>query len=318
MKTFGPVPSRRLGRSLGVNNIPAKNCTYSCVYCQLGVGSRLQCERCHFYPPEEIIAEVKDRVFQIRRKGEKIDYITFVPDGEPTLDVNLGAEICALKPSGIKTAVICNSSLVWREDVRTDLSQADLVSLKVDSVHESSWRKINRPHRSLKLDQILEGIRKFSSDYKGKLITETMLVRGINDDERTITEVARFLQLVMPARAYLSVPTRPPAEKWVCPPSEETINRCYQVLSRYLPHVEYLIGYEGDAFANTGNPAEDLLSITSVHPMKKSAVKEFLRASGVDWHVVRCLIEKGDLRKVEYQGDTFYVRNLRPRNQTST
>lgn len=103
MKTFGPVPSRRLGRSLGVNNIPAKNCTYSCVYCQLGIGSRLQCERRHFYPPEEIIAEVKDRVFRIRKKGEEIDYITFVPDGEPTLDVNLGAEICALKPSGIKT-----------------------------------------------------------------------------------------------------------------------------------------------------------------------------------------------------------------------
>jgi wyosine [tRNA(Phe)-imidazoG37] synthetase (radical SAM superfamily) len=175
---FGPVPSRRLGRSLGINNIPPKRCTYSCVYCQLGHTVRLQVDREPFYRPERILDQVRDRVESVREKGERVDYITFVPQGEPTLEVNLGREIEALKPLGIKVAVISNGSLVWKEDVREALQNADWVSLKVDTVGEETWRRVNRPHGRLELKAILEGMLSFARDYDGALATETMLVQA--------------------------------------------------------------------------------------------------------------------------------------------
>ena len=124
MITFGPVPSRRLGRSLGINNIPPKICTYSCVYCQLGRTIKMQADRRAFYEPEKVFQDVKNKVEKAKGKGETIDYLTFVPDGEPTLDINLGREIELLRPLGIKVAVISNSSLIWREDVIADYDQA--------------------------------------------------------------------------------------------------------------------------------------------------------------------------------------------------
>ncbi|GAH79790.1 unnamed protein product, partial [marine sediment metagenome] len=121
MITFGPVPSRRLGRSLGINNIPPKVCSYSCVYCQVGRTLNIQVERRTFYEPEKILEEAFDRVKKTEKIGEAINYLTFVPDGEPTLDKNLGRTIELLKPPGIKIAVITNGSLIWREDVREEL-----------------------------------------------------------------------------------------------------------------------------------------------------------------------------------------------------
>ena len=310
MKAFGPVPSRRLGRSLGVNNIPPKACTYSCVYCQLGRTIKMQVERRAFYQPEEILRDVEEKVRNAREVGESIDYLTFVPDGEPTLDVGLGQEIELLKPLGINIAVITNASLIWREDVQKDLMRADWVSLKVDSVSEDVWRRINRPHRALQLASILEGMLEFARAYEGELATETMLVEGLNDGDECVREVADFLAELRPARAYLSIPTRPPAEEWAQPPNEKVINRAYQILGDRVDHVEYLIGYEGNAFAFTGNAEEDLLSITAVHPMREEAVKEFLARAKADWSIVRKLLEQGQLVEAEYEGNKFYMRRL--------
>ena len=310
MKAFGPVPSRRLGRSLGINNIPPKVCTYSCVYCQLGRTVKMQVERRAFYQPEEILRDVEEKVRNAREVGESIDYLTFVPDGEPTLDVGLGQEIELLKPLGINIAVITNASLIWREDVQKDLMRADWVSLKVDSVSEDVWRRINRPHRALQLASILEGMLEFARAYEGELATETMLVEGVNDGDEHVREVADFLAELRPARAYLSIPTRPPAEEWAQPPNEKVINRAYQILGDRVDHVEYLIGYEGNAFAFTGNVEEDLLSITAVHPMREEAVKEFLARARADWSIVRKLLEQGQLVETEYEGNKFYMRKL--------
>jgi wyosine [tRNA(Phe)-imidazoG37] synthetase (radical SAM superfamily) len=310
MIAFGPVPSRRLGRSLGINNIPPKICTVACVYCQLGRTIKMRVERCAFYEPEEVLKAVRDKVEQARAVGEAIDYLTFVPDGEPTLDANLGREIELLKPLGIKIAVITNASLIWREDVREDLMGADWVSLKVDSTREEVWRKIDRPHGTLQLASILDGMLEFARVYRGELVTETMLVKGVNDGEDHVREVADFLAHLKPARAYLSIPTRPPAEGWVHPPSEKAINRAYQVLRKSVDQVEYLIGYEGNAFAFTGNVEEDLLSITSVHPMREDAVGEFLARAKADWPVVHHLVTQDQLVEMEYEGRKFFMRRL--------
>ena len=315
MIAFGPIPSRRLGRSLGINNIPPKTCTYSCVYCQLGRTTGMGVQRRAFYQPDEIQQAVRDKVQKARQRGESIDYLTFVPDGEPTLDVNLGREIELLRPLDTKIAVISNGSLIWREDVREALSKADWVSLKVDSTSEQVWRRIDRPHRSLQLASILDGMLRFAKAYEGELVTETMLVEGLNDSDDYVREVAEFLALLEPATAYLSVPTRPPAEEWVRSPFEEAINRAYQLLSERVDRVEHLIGYEGNAFAFTGDVEQDLLSITAVHPMREEAVSEFLERADADWAVVHGLISRQELIETAYDGHKFYMRKLHTRSR---
>ena len=137
-----------------------------------------------------------------------------------------------------------------------------------------------------------------------------MLVKGINDGEDNIIAVADFLNLLQPAIAYLSIPTRPPAERRALPPDEEVLNRAYNLFSRKIDHVEYLIGYEGDAFASTGNIEEDLLSITAVHPMREEAVKALLRRTGADISDVADLVERNLILQTEYEGKRFYMRRF--------
>jgi wyosine [tRNA(Phe)-imidazoG37] synthetase (radical SAM superfamily) len=310
MLTFGPVPSRRLGRSLGINNIPPKICTYSCVYCQLGKTFKMKIEPTEFYQPKEILSEVQNKVEKAKKMQESIDYLTFVPDGEPTLDINLGQEIKLIKSLGIKIAVISNSSLIDQKQVRENLKEADLVSLKVDSVEEKIWRRVNHPHRNLYLKSILEGMLKFNESFRGKIITETMLIRDINDDSQHIERVADFLAQLKPSRSYLSLPIRPPADRWVQSPSEEVVNQSYYLFKEKIDQVECLIGYEGNAFAFTGKAEEDILSITSVHPMREEALKDFLKRAHSDWSTIVKLIDKGRLVETEYEGNKFYIRKF--------
>jgi wyosine [tRNA(Phe)-imidazoG37] synthetase (radical SAM superfamily) len=309
---FGPVPSRRLGRSLGINNIPAKTCSYSCVYCQLGRTTQLMTSRKSFYRPEQILAQIKEKVEQCRANSQRIDYLTFVPDGEPTLDANLGREIEMLTSARLPVAVLTNTSIIDRAEVRDDLAKADLVSLKVDAISEPIWHKVNRPHGSLSLPSILEGMRDFSKKFRGKLISETMLIDGVNDNEDEIRGIAEILRTLGPRRAYVTVPTRPPAEQFVRPPSERTLNLAYQVLSSALgkERVECLMGFEGDAFTSTGIVEADLLAIVSVHPMRKDAVEHFLKRANTDWSIVNRLIAEKKLIELAHNGHTFYMRKL--------
>ena len=314
MIAFGPVPSRRLGRSLGINNIPPKVCTYACVYCQVGKTTRVQVERDQFYDPEKIFRDVRKKVENAQHQGESVDYLTFVPDGEPTLDANLGREIDLLKSLGFKIAVITNGSLVWRQDVRADLAKADWVSFKIDSSNEKTWRRINRPQKTLKMAAILEGMLDFAKRYSGKLATETMLLKNINDSVNSIRKIAHFLNHLQPVKAYLAVPTRPPAEKWVRPPDETILNQAFQILNEMPFQVEYLIGYEGNAFALNGDVEKDLLSITAVHPMREQAVKALLKKAGKDWAIIRKMIACNVISETTFRGKRFYIRNFAKNN----
>jgi len=264
-----------------------------------------------FYPPFQIFNEVQKKVKKSREKGESIDYLTFVPDGEPTLDINLGQEIQLIKSLGIKIAVIANASLVDHKQVRENLKEADLVSLKIDSTEEEVWKKINRPHRNLHLDSLLEGVLEFAGTFKGKIITETMLIKNINDNSQHIKRVADFLAQLKPSWSYLSLPIRPPAERWVQTPSEEVVNQSYYIFKEKVDQVECLIGYEGNAFSFTGEVEEDILSITSVHPMREEALKDFLKRAKSDWSVIERLIKQGKLVESEYKGHKFYIRKLK-------
>ncbi len=269
----------------------------------------MQIKRMAFYRPLELARSVRVRVRQLREKNELVDYLTFVPDGEPTLDMKLGKEIELLRALGIKIAVITNASLIWHDDVRQDLQKADWVCLKIDAVTPDIWRKINKPHEEIKLDRVLEGILAFAKLFKGELTSETMLIKGINDSEHEINELAAFLAKLNPGKAYLAIPTRPPTEQ-IEPAIEQTINIAYQTFSSKLEKVECLIGYEGNAFASTGNAVDDLFSITAVHPMREDAVVELLGKAGVGLNTITDLVESGNLISLDYQGKKFYMRKL--------
>jgi wyosine [tRNA(Phe)-imidazoG37] synthetase (radical SAM superfamily) len=311
MKVFGPVPSRRLGQSVGINNIPPKICSYACSYCQVGKSLLMTVERSYFYTPLEIAVEVAEKVYKAREFNEPIDYLTFVPDGEPTLDINLGKIIELLRPLDIKIAVITNGSLLWREDVRNDLEKADLVSVKVDAVDMGIWREINHAHKKLDFSTVLDGVVSFAESFPGKLITETMLIKGVNDNINHIKDLAEFVSLINPHMAYLAIPIRPPAFSMVEPANEAAINRSFQIFNKALPNVEYLIGYEGNAFAFTGNVKEDILSITAVHPMRDDAMGSYLLKAHSDNRPLEELIASGKLKETRYENHTFYVRKLK-------
>jgi wyosine [tRNA(Phe)-imidazoG37] synthetase (radical SAM superfamily) len=311
MMVFGPIPSRRLGRSLGVNNIPPKICSYSCVYCQIGLTDSMSVSRKEFYSPDEIFKEVSSKVKTLQNSMEKIDYISFVPDGEPTLDINLGKEIDLLKPLGIKIAVITNSSLLWDEDVRKDLMIADWVSIKIDTIDEKIWRKIDRPNGKLDFQKILSGIKTFASSFKGVMVTETMLVKGVNDNVESIKSTVEFIKQLNPDKAYILVPTRPPAEKFVEPPSEENLNEAYQIFNASINNVELLAYSEGTDFSYSSDAEKELLSILAVHPMRKDAVEKFLNKSRSNWNLIESLIVNNVLKEVKYSDNTFFVKNIK-------
>jgi wyosine [tRNA(Phe)-imidazoG37] synthetase (radical SAM superfamily) len=309
---FGPVPSRRLGKSLGINNILPKTCTYSCVYCQLGKTNNKIVKRQDFYKPKDILREVERKVHEAHFRNERIDYLTFVPDGEPTLDVNIGKEILLLKQTGIPIAVITNASLLWLDKVREDLMEADFISLKVDAISQDLWRSVNRPYKDLKLNKILDGIKQFAKTFKGTIASETMLIDGVKYNSE-FKKIADFLRgLAKLDKAYVAIPTRPPAEIWVKPAKEENLNAAFQTFSKALGsnRVEFLIEYEGNAFAFTGNVKEDLLSIMAVHPMREEAIAELLKKANASWQIVDELLRDGELVRLEYERNTYYMRKL--------
>jgi len=306
---FGPIPSRRLGRSLGINNIPPKICSYSCIYCQIGATDSMSIKRNKYFSPEEIYLEVSNKVKQLQSAGERIDYLTFVPDGEPTLDINLGKTIGKLKSLGIRIAVITNSSLLWDEEVRKDIMNADWVSVKIDTVDEKIWHKINRPDGKLELKKILAGIESFASSFKGTLVTETMIVKGINDNIEVIKRTAEAISQIRPDKSYILAPTRPPAENFAEPPSEEKLNLVSQIFSGFVNNTELLAYNEGTNFSFFSNAEKELLSILAVHPMRKDAVEEFLFRSNTTWSLVDDLIKNNQLKKITYENNTFFIKN---------
>ncbi len=307
---FGPVPSRRLGQSVGIGNVPPKTCSYSCVYCQVGPTPATEIEPRSFWSPGTVAEAVRRHVDKLRARNERVDFLTFVPDGEPTLDRDLGAEIDGLRSLDIPIAVISNGSLVWRADARAALGKADWVSLKVDAADEATWRKVNRPQASLTFATLLEGMLQFAAEFHGELATETMLIRGVNDTDAAIEAAAELVERLRPRIAYVAAPTRPPAEPWVLPASEESTNRAFQRFAERLPRVELLTGFEGTGFGTTGDAVHDLLAITAVHPMRDDAVFALLTKNQADRGVLDRLVADGLLRPVTYRDRTFYLRRF--------
>ncbi len=303
---FGPVYSRRLGLSLGVNNIPYKHCSYTCIYCQLGRTIRLTIKRRAFSNPEEIVKAVEDKL----RRVDGVDYVSFVPDGEPTLDTMLGKSLELLKTRlGVRTAVLTNASLLWMREVREDLAYADVVSVKVDAGSEDVWRRIDRPHPALVFDRVVEGILLFRDEYRGRLISETMLVRGVNDSLESLEETAGLIAEIRPAKAYIMVPVRPPAEPWVRPAAARSMVALYSMLHGKGIEAEILGRPEPPPPPPSEDPLGFVAATVAVHPLRRSYVVELLEARGLDVdEAMRRLREEYCVEEVEFQGEMFLVR----------
>jgi wyosine [tRNA(Phe)-imidazoG37] synthetase (radical SAM superfamily) len=276
----------------------------------------MRIERAEFYQPQDIFKETKDKMDELANAGKRVDYITFVADGEPTLDKNLGQEIELLRSLGPKTAVISNASLIWMDHVKADLNKADWVSLKVDAVDEDIWRSVDRPHGKLDISRILEGIMDFAAGYKGTLVTETMLVKGANDNQESISKTADFLAQIKSSKTYLLVPSRPPSEGWVKRPDMENLKKIYAVMGQKLgPAVELVGGDEGDNFFFTDDIVKDIMSITSVHPIREDVIDKLLGERRYSRDAIEDLVEQGVLEQFDYENKRFYVRKVGERGK---
>ncbi len=312
MISYGPIPSRRLGKSLGINNIPSgqKVCSYSCIYCQVGVTKIHTLIRYVFYDPETIYREVKNHLLSLKEE-DKPDYLTFVSSGEPTLDFNIGKTIEWLKTLNIPIAVITNASLLSDPLLRADLKSADWVSVKIDSGDEAAWKAINRPVAKLDFEKYKQGLLLFAKEYKGKLVSETMIVKGVNDSTEIMRQTAELVSLVNPATAYLAIPTRPPAVSTVTAPDENTINEAYQFFAAKNINTELILGFEGTDTGFTGNAGEDILNISAVHPIREDTMLELLKKNHADMSLVQSMLQDQLIQKLEYDSKTFYLRKFK-------
>lgn len=271
---FGPVPSRRLGRSLGIDPIPFKTCNWNCVYCQLGRTTPMVNERRDYIPASEI-AEEAERALRAHRPGD-IDWVTFIGSGEPTLHASLGRMIRDVKSlTSIPVAVVTNGSLLFQPEVREELAAADAVLPSLDAGTAGLYRKVNRPHPDCSFERLVEGLIEFRAIYQGKLWIEVMLVKGLNDADAGLNRIAVVLADVGPDEIHISSPVRPPAERWVEPASEEILVRAAAILGEKAR----VTGIASGAFDLSGfdDVVEAVTAIISRHPMEEEELIGTLR-----------------------------------------
>ena len=270
---FGPLPSRRLGQSLGVDPLPLKVCNWNCIYCQLGRTVPLSNERREYFPREDILAEVKE--FLESQAAGAVDWITLVGSGETTLHSGVGWLIRQIKVlTRIPVAVITNGSLLHLAEVRQDLLAADAVLSSLDAGNARLYRKINRPWPALTFELLLEGLTAFRREYAGKLWVEIMLMKGINESEAALQEIAAILQRIGPDQVHISLPSRPPAEPDVELPDDERLRRAESILGARARIVQ---PSRGVFDLSKGNDIEDaVLAIISRHPMREDELRKAL------------------------------------------
>ncbi len=234
---FGPVPSRRLGRSLGVDLVPFKTCSYDCIYCQLGPTTCRTIERKNWVPLDRVIADVESRL------SSQPDYITLSGSGEPTLFAHVGELITRIKAvTDIPVAVLTNGSLLWLEDVRRQLLRADLVIPSLDAADEMMFRIVNRPHEQISFERMLDGLVAFRQEFPGQYWLEIMVVGGLTDTPTEIAKLAACVDRIQPDRVQLNTVTRPPAERHTVGVSRE---RLTELSSLFRPPAEVIADFRG-------------------------------------------------------------------------
>ncbi len=211
---FGPVPSRRLGRSLGVDLTPFKTCSLDCVFCQLGRTTRRTIERREYVPTAVVEAEMENWIGE----GARADYITLSGSGEPTLHTRFGDVLQFIRArTDIPTALLSNGTLFWLPDVREAAGHAALVKLSLSAWDQSSFQRVNRPHPGIDFERVIEGQRAFRHAFHGRLWIEVFLIEGVNSRPEDVKKIARIVESLAPDEIHLNTAVRPPAEQSVLP-----------------------------------------------------------------------------------------------------
>ncbi|WP_129410071.1 radical SAM protein [Marinitoga lauensis] len=304
---FGPVPSRRLGNSLGINLTPLKTCNYSCVYCQLGKTTNFTNERKEYIPTEEIIEELNET---ITKTQIPIDYITFVGDGEPTLHSGIGEIIKWIREKygdKYKIAVVTNGSLFYLEEVRKDLKNVDVILPSIDAPDEKKYKLINRPIMKIEYKKVLEGLKMFVKEFKGKVWIEIMLIKGLNDSREDIDKIAEIIKSIdpIPEKVFINVPVRPPVEKWVRIPEQKSILYALKT----IPNSSSIAFREEGEFdiSRYSNSYEAILDITLKHPLRIEQAKKIISEFNENTEIVVNKLIKA-LKIVEYDNEKYLIK----------
>ena len=232
---FGPVPSRRLGRSLGVDVVPFKTCTYDCIYCQLGRTTCKTIERKEWVPLEDVLDEVKSKL------SKRPDYITLSGSGEPTLFSRLGDLIDGIKSmTNVPVALLTNGSLLWQPEVRREVQDVDLLIPSLDAGDEAMFRRVNRPHEAISFKRLIDGLVASREACRGRYWLEVFLVAGCTDIEAEVKKLAQYAGLIKPDRIQINTVTRPPAESSAAGVSRE---RLAELSRLFVPPAEVVVDY---------------------------------------------------------------------------
>ncbi|MEJ5366255.1 MAG: radical SAM protein [Desulfosoma sp.] len=303
---FGPVPSRRLGRSLGIDVIPPKTCTLDCLYCESGPTTHLSLRREAFIPPDAVLAQLE--AFLKPRPGS-VDALTFSSAGEPTLYEPLGDLIPAIKKRfpTVPLVVLTNGTLLWDPNVRRALLQADRVVPSLDAAHPDVFARLNRPHPRLSLDRILEGLQAFRAEYAGAYHLEILLVAGINDAAEHLRDLAALVRRIGPDRVELNTVVRPPAVAGICGLSAEAMAEAAAFFSS-CP-VDVLGAYEPRGGRTPQEALEErLIGLVRRRPCPEEEMADALGVSvEVVSRAVKNLVSRGRLRLQEFHGRHFVV-----------
>lgn len=227
-RIFGPVQSRRLGRSLGIDLVPEKTCSFDCVYCECGHTTVETTGRCEFFPVADVLSEISDYL----SGSPDLDFITFSGSGEPTLSTSIGPVIRYLKRHFPRypLAVITNGSFLWDPDVREALLPADVVLPTLSSVFGSTYQLIQRPAAGIPVERIVDGLEQFREEFRGEIWLEIFLIPGINTDNHELAGLCHAIQRIHPDRVQLNTLDRPGTEGWVRPASSAELGRIRDLL----------------------------------------------------------------------------------------
>ncbi len=304
---FGPVPSRRLGLSLGINVIPFKTCSFNCVYCEVGKTTDLIIERKSFFD----IGAIKDEFVKTVERVGKIDFVTFSGSGEPTLNSDLGKLIEFVKSfKKYKVAILTNSSLMYRDDVKDELIMCDVVVPSLDSALESSFKKINMPYKDLKIEKIIEGLTDFSNRFQGEIWLEILFVKGINDTKEDLDALCNAIKLIKPTRVQIGTVDRPPAYTTAKKIDNKEMMDIYTYMSSKIGVVDIIGSFnkENDAFYE--DVERSIIKMINIRPCSKDELKETFNVDDkkID-DILTKLFDESKAYIQNFEGKTFIVGN---------
>lgn len=304
---FGPVMSRRLGRSLGIDLLPFKTCSYDCVYCECGATTHITTKRAEFFPTEEVISQLDT----VLRERPTLDYITFAGSGEPTLSLSIGRIIRHLKTAypEYKVAVLTNGSLLGNKEVAADLSQADLVIPTLTSTSQETFEKIHRPYPGLLIKTIISDILEFRKEFHGEIWLEIFLIPDLNTSLEELTSLRDVIDKIQPARIQLNTLDRPAAEDWVTAPDPDELEN----IRKYFAELKIPVDVAGvcceqpDVCRAGESTHEQILKTLRIRP---STVEDLASMTGLHHHEVAKylsgLLEEGTVHIQRGKRGVFY------------